>query len=117
VILGAGASAPLEVPTLRNLFKDAQARAHLRRDDFLRTKLEALIWEPRGHTLETSQNSLTVEEVLTLLRDSEKQPYGLTPLLGPDLDRFRRGLYVLIKKATYDAKSSSSRHLNPLTGC
>src|SRR5687767_15135689 len=103
IILGAGASAGFGVPTLRNLFKDTQARRYLKENDFLRSKLESLIWKPRDLDLESSHQGPTVEEILTLARDSEKQAYGLSPILNSgELKQFRRSLYVLIKKAVYD---------------
>lgn len=115
VILGAGASAGFGVPTLRQLFKDAKARQYLRQNRFLRETLEEVIWSPRGHNLEKSHLGFTIEEILTLLRDSERQSYELPSVLNArEVERFRRDLYVLIKKAIYDGKSSSKACLNPL---
>lgn len=115
VILGAGASAGFGVPTLRQLFKDAKARLYLKQNRFLRETLEQVIWMPRGYNLEKSHLGLTIEEILTLLRDSERQNYGLPSVLSTeDIDRFRKALYVLIKKAIYDGKSSAKACLNPL---
>ncbi len=113
-ILGAGASAPFGVPTLPNVFKDIWARQHLANDEFLLSKLNEYFWGPRGHNLETSNQTLTIEEILTLVRDFEQQPYAIPPLLGEDTERFRRSLYVLIKKAVYDGKNTQGRHLNPV---
>lgn len=115
VILGAGASADFGVPTLRNLFKDPQARSYLALNQALRSRLENLIWSPRGLGLETSHLGLTVEDILTLVRDSERQQYGLPVVLDtPERNEFRKSLYVLIKRAIYDGKSSSKATLNPL---
>jgi hypothetical protein len=112
IILGAGASAAFGLPVLRHLFQDGNARRYLSEDTFLDNQLQELFWAPCGATLETSHESLTVEDILTILRDSEKQSYDMPLLLGPDLDQFRKSLYILIKKAIYDGKSSQGRHLN-----
>jgi hypothetical protein len=108
VILGAGASASFGVPTLRNLFKDPHAIEYLQANTRLRDQLERQFWGPRGHTLETSHASLTVEEMLTLVRE---QSIALT---RSERTLFQRSLYVLIKKAIYDGKSSRGAHLNRL---
>ena len=76
VILGAGASAGFGVPTLQSIFQDKAARAHLSVDAMLRQKLENAIWKPRGIDIETSDRGLTVEEILTMIRDAEQQEYG-----------------------------------------
>lgn len=112
-ILGAGSSVPFRVPTLLGIFKDKEARSQLDRDKFLHQTLSQFFWAPRGHDLDTSDLSLSVEEILTLIRDYEKQAYG-TPRLPIDIDRFRRALYVLIKKAVYDHKNTRGRHLNTI---
>jgi hypothetical protein len=112
IILGAGASASFGLPTLNRLFQDWNAQLYLSQDTFLAPQLKELFWEPRGHTLETSHESLTVEDILTILRDYEKQTYDVPLLLTPDLERFRKSLYILIKKAIYDNKNSQGRHLN-----
>src|SRR3972149_3061357 len=115
IILGAGSSADFGVPTLRYVFQDIHARRHLKKDKDLLGRLETLFWRPRGINLESSHEGLTVEEILTLVRDSENQIYGLPPILEPtELASFRRSLYVLIKKAVYDGKSTTRRLLNPL---
>ena len=115
VILGAGASAGFGVPTLRNVFKDKAARDHLAADSFLRQKLENKIWKPRGVDLETSDRSLTVEEILTMIRDAEQQDYGWPRVITPaQAEPFRRALYCLIKKAVYDGKNSRKGILDPL---
>jgi hypothetical protein len=112
IVLGAGASASFGLPTLRRLFQDINARQYLNENVFLDNQLKDLFWEPRGHTLETSDQSLTIEDILTVLRDYEKQNYDAPLLTRPDLEKFRKSLYILIKKATYDDKSSEGRHLN-----
>lgn len=116
VILGAGASAGFGVPTLRYLFQNAEAREQLAQDRFLARKLENVIWKPRGIDLDTSHLGLTVEEILTMIRDAESDEIPLPRLLSPrDAPKFRRSLYVLIKKAIYDNKSSRrTRVLDPL---
>jgi hypothetical protein len=113
-VLGAGASAPFGVPTLIRVFQDSAARRYLQRDTFLYEKLNELFWSPRGITLDTSHLSLSVEEILTLVRDYEFQAYGAPPLLGEEAERFKRSLYVLIKKAVYDGKSTRGGFLNPI---
>jgi len=115
VMLGAGASAGFGVPTLRNLFKDAQARVYLSKNAELLARLNTLVWSPRGLDLETSHLGLTVEDILTMLHDSERQTYGLPKILNAgDRETFRRSLYVLIKRAIYDGKSSVKGTLNTL---
>jgi hypothetical protein len=115
VILGAGASVDFGVPPLKGLFKERYARQHLQGDAFLRNNLNNVFWRPRGHTLESSDESLTVEEMLTILRDWELETAACGK--APDGDfcnRFRKSLYVLIKKAIYDAKNTRKEHLHPL---
>jgi len=114
VILGAGASADFGVPTLRGVFKDVNAQAYLRADPILRPKLEQFFWQPRGHSLQTSEQSLTIEEMLTLLRDWELEPSLQTRPTRAEFEDFRRRLYVLIYYAVYSGKSSRGEHLNPL---
>jgi hypothetical protein len=115
VILGAGASAGFGVPTLRQLFKDAEARKYLAKNVSIRETLEKIAWLPRGLTLEQSHLGLTVEEILTLVRDSERQDYGLPEILTrAERVEFQKGLYLLIKRAIYDGKSSEKGCLNPL---
>ena len=116
VILGAGASAPFGVPTLLHVFKDPYARRYIHRNRFLFENLQEKFWRPRGHTVETSHLSLSIEEVLTVVRDFENQAYSTPPLFSDsaDSERFRKSLYVLIKKAIYDGKSTCSQHLNPV---
>jgi hypothetical protein len=115
VVLGAGASAGFGVPTLRHVFQDRQARAHLAADAFLRQKLETKIWKPRGIDLETSDEGLTVEEILTMIRDAEEQEYGWPRIIpAAQTEPFRRALYCLIKKAVYDRKKTRGAVLDPL---
>ena len=113
-VLGAGASTPFGVPTLLRVFQDSFAKRQLQKDTFLHEKLSRLFWLPRGRTLETSHLSLSVEEILTLVRDYEHQAYGAPSLLGQEAERFKRSLYVLIKKAVYDGKNTRSRSLNSI---
>lgn len=114
VILGAGASSDFGVPTLQGIFKDKWARQYLKEDKFLDEKLNEVFWQPRGHTLETSDQSLTIEEMLTILRDWEKEP-GCSEMPDPEfLKEFRHRLYVLIMRAVYEGKSTRAQHLNPL---
>jgi len=116
VILGAGASADFGVPTLRSVFKDAYAQLYLSTDAVLRQRLEEIFWQPRGHTLQTSDQSLTIEEMLTILRDWEQEEcLAARPDKGM-LHDFRTRLYVLIYNAVFAGKSSKSAHLNPLIG-
>lgn len=115
IILGAGASAPFGVPTLLRVFQDQYARQHLQDDRSLSDQLQRLFWTPRGHTLETSHHGLSVEEILTVVKDFENQVYGVAPILNPeDRASFRRSLYVLIKKAVYNGKTSRGKYLNTL---
>lgn len=114
VILGAGASAPFGVPTLLRVFKDPFARLHLKKHPWLHQQMQELFWTPRGHRLDTSDLGLSVEEVLTIVRDYENQAYGVPPILPDQTEKFKRSLYVLIKKAIYDFKNSSGKYLNPL---
>lgn len=115
MVLGAGASAPFGVPTLLRIFQDRSARRHLQDDRWLNEQLQNLFWTPRGHTLETSNFGLSVEEILTIIRDYEHQDYEVDGLLPANTqDQFRRSLYVLIKKAVYNGKSSRGSYLNSL---
>lgn len=114
VILGAGASADFGVPTLRSVFKDGRARLYLASDNRLQELLDQIFWQPRGHSLETSEQSLTVEEMLTVLRDWE-QEQGLANRPSREmLQDFRRRLYLLIYHAVFEGKSSRGGHLNAL---
>ncbi len=99
VILGAGASSDFGVPTLQGMFKDKWARQYLKQDSFLAQKLDEIFWAPRGHTLESSDQSVTIEEMLTILRDWENEP-NCKECPDPNLfAEFRKRLYVLIMRA------------------
>src|SRR6266576_311870 len=114
VILGAGASADFGVPTLRGVFKDPYAQLYLSIDNVLRQRLEEIFWQPRGYTLQTSEQSLTIEEMLTILRDWEQEECLASRPNKDMLHDFRKRLYVLIYNSVYMGKSSRSAHLNPL---
>lgn len=114
IVLGAGSSADFGVPTLAGLFKDRHSRAYLAADPQLRQMLTDTFWSPRGHNLETSDKSLTIEEMLTALRDWEKEENVPEEKRPPDVEEMRRKLYVLIYKAVFEGKSSRPEHLNPL---
>ena len=114
VILGAGASSDFGVPTLQGIFKDKWARQYLKQDSFLARKLDDIFWAPRGHTLESSDQSVTIEEMLTILRDWENEP-NCKECPDPNLfAEFRKRLYVLIMRAVYEGKTTKTAHLNPL---
>lgn len=114
VIFGAGASADFGVPTLRSIFKNVQARGYLQRDPELRQRLNTIFWQPRGQTLETSDESLTVEEMLTFIQDWEREGRIENRPARGDCEDLKRRLYILIYNAVFEGKSSQSRHLNPL---
>lgn len=114
VILGAGASADFGVPTLSQLFKDAYAHMYLHSNQWLAQKLQEIFWSPRGHNLATSDISLTIEEMLTILRDWDSQKAVATGLAASDLEKFKKYIYILIYKALFEGKSSRGRHLNKL---
>lgn len=112
VIMGAGSSADFGVPTLSGIFKDWAAARYLRRDARLHEWLQRVFWEPRGHTLATSDRGLTIEEMLTLLRDWKKEDADAADLA--EIDDTRRRLYILIYNAVYVAKTTNVRHLNSM---
>ena len=114
VILGAGASADFGVPTLAHIFKDRYARQYLQHRPDLREPLNNIFWHPRGHTLNTSEQSLTVEQMLTLLKDWENEEQIPEDLKPQNVSEFRRRIYVLIQRAVFEGKSSDARHLNPI---
>src|SRR5690242_19357791 len=114
VILGAGASADFGVPTLRNLFKDGHAQSFLKVRRKALKSLNELFWAPRGHSIDTSDQSLTIEEMLTILRDWEQEPTCRDDLNAKDAAYLRRILYVVIQRAVFVGKSSSGKHLNDL---
>lgn len=112
VVFGAGVSAPFGVPTLGGLFIDPRSRVFLASNRRLLDHLDRHVWGPRGQTLESSSQSLNVEEVLTLLRDEEY--LGKSSLAPEGIREFRRDLFCMIKHAIYDNRSTRGRHLNPL---
>lgn len=108
VVLGAGASADFGLPTLAGMFIDEDVKNYLRSNSRLREALERYFWRIRGN------RNLSVEQMLTLLRDWELEPglpHEKRPLWGAD---FRRDLYCLIQRAVFVGKSSKSAHLNPI---
>lgn len=114
IILGAGASADFGVPTLRGIFKDPYAQNYLKADKTLQENLERIFWRPRGYTLQTSEQSVTVEEMLTILRDWEQEAGLAERPSGEEFKDFSRRLYTLIYKAVFEGKSTRREHLNPL---
>ena len=114
VILGAGSSADFGVPTLANISKDRYARQYLRRRPELFSILNETFWQPRGHDLESSDQSLSVEQMLTLIKDWEKEERLTADSKPQQVTEFRRRLYVLIQQAIFKGKTSDSEHLNPL---
>lgn len=114
IILGAGAVADFGVPLLRGVFKDAEARKYLASNDWLRKQLDDAFWKPRGHTLETSDQTITVEEMLTVLGDCKRQHLPHQVMGVEDEARLRQDLNVLIFNALFVGKNTQSRHLNPL---
>lgn len=112
VIMGAGSSADFGVPTLRSIFKDIAATAYLKQDTILHEWLQQVFWEPRGHSVTTSDRSLTIEEMLTIIRDWQGEDKGAEKL--KNIDDIKRRLYVLIYHAVYLYKSSNKQHLNGL---
>jgi len=114
VILGAGASADFGVPTLREIFRNRHAREFLTGRRSFHESMNEVFWEPRGHTVDTSDQSLTIEEMLTILRDWEQEPKcsdGLDPNMAKAI---RKNLYVLIQQAVFEGKSTRAAHLNSL---
>lgn len=114
VILGAGSSADFGVPTLARMFKDPHARAFLQAKPRLLNMLNSVFWRPRGHILNTSEKSINIEQMLTTLKDCEKED-ALSPEQKPqDISGFRKGLLCLIQKGVFEGKSSNGQHLNAL---
>lgn len=116
VILGAGASADFGLPVLSGVFKDLEARRFLEENPNFLNQLNRHFWYPRGLDLESSNRGVTVEEILTTIRDFEENEYGLESFLKEeDQLEFSKNLYCLIKKSVFDGKSSSrGRFLNPV---
>jgi hypothetical protein len=113
VVMGAGSSADFGVPTLRSIFTNREAKAYLKQDGVLAEWLQKTFWEPRGHSAQTSERSVTIEEMLTILRDWQREP-SVKQLDAAELDDIRRRLYVLIYHAVYENKSSDKGFLNGL---
>lgn len=114
VILGAGASADFGVPTLPHIFKEQHAHSYLNTNQTLKGMLHSVFWEPRGYDLESSDQSLSVEQMLTILKDWEKEDRIDAALKPQNVLEFRQGLYCLIQKAVFEGKSTNGMHLNPL---
>lgn len=116
VILGAGASADFGVPTLNHVFQDPSVRQLLSGNDALLTELNQMFWHPRGIDLDNADKGPNIEQMLTILRewDRERTNHPDLALRDPNLQRMRHGLLQIIQHAVYDGKSSQSRHLNPL---
>lgn len=114
VILGAGASAPFGVPTLSGVFKDTAVLGYLRAHPDFQQQLEETFWDPRGVTLDTSDEGLTIEEMLTVVRDYERQTFTDAPSPIKSVETFKRHLYALSKHAVFDGRSSRAGHLNQL---
>jgi len=96
------------------MFTDPTARRYLQRNEWLRRQLDDFFWKPRGATVDSSQDSLTIEDMLTILHDWARVRYP-TPEEHPEsIRRFSRFLKVLIYQALYEGKSSRAGHLNPL---
>jgi hypothetical protein len=114
VILGAGSSADFGIPTLAGIFKDASVLRYLQRNQALLTQLQQVFWTPRGYSLRTAGESLTVEEMLTILTDWEREPKAGNKPTHNELSAFKKNLYILIQQAVYEGKSSQAGFLNPL---
>jgi hypothetical protein len=114
VILGAGSSADFGVPTLSTMFSDRYVVNYLKHKLALFNTLDELFWKPRGHTLATCDQSLNVEQMLTIIKDWEREKSIPDAQKPKNLSEFRRGLYVLIQKAVFEGKSSRPAHLNAL---
>ncbi len=114
VILGAGASADFGVPTLANLFKDSYARSYLQSKPSLLRNLNKVFWAPRGYTIDTSEHSVNIEQMLTILKDITKDDNVPNDAKPRNVNTFRKGLLCLIQKAIFEGKSSRGEHLNDL---
>ena len=66
----------------------------------LQQKLEQVFWQPR-HNLQTSDQSLTLEEMLTLLRNWEQEPGLKGRPTRAEFEGFRKRLNVLIYHAVF----------------
>jgi hypothetical protein len=96
------------------MFKDPHALGYLLRDKVLKEQLERIFWKPRGHNFRTSDQSITIEEMLTILRDWEQEKALEKRLAREELEDFKKRLYVLIEKAVFEGKSAAGKYLNPL---
>ena len=114
IILGAGSSAPFGAPTLQSLFQDAHVRRYLEENSAFSKILHDVFWNPRGLNIDSSHEGLTLEEILTVIRDYEKHTFNVPNLSKTDVASFRKHLYALSKRAVFDGKSSTGRHLNSL---
>src|SRR5207248_3149409 len=82
---------------LAGVFKDAHARHYLTRERTgLLRMLRETFWPPRAHDLETSEQSLTIDEMLMVLRDCEREPEFPEGKRPAEAESFRKRLYVLI---------------------
>jgi hypothetical protein len=114
VILGAGSSADFGVPVLARMFLDSHSHKYLGMNPDLFEMLNDIFWRPRGYSIDTSDQSLNIEQMLTIIRDWEKEE-GVQEKDKPQaVIRFKKGLYVLIQKAVFEGKSTNAGHLNPL---
>src|SRR5882762_1407934 len=98
IILGAGASADFGVPTLATVFKDLRAQLYLMLNPPVLSQLEQFFWTPRGHSLATSDQSVTVEDMLTILRYCENEPNVPASAKPAQVAALLRNLYVLIER-------------------
>ena len=114
IILGAGASTDFGIPTLKGLFRSSQAIQYLTANKWLHDKLIQIFWEPRGVNLKTAEQSLTIEEMLTILEDLQKEAKVPPTLSQEELEMFKRYLYVLIKQSLHKNISTSNANLNPI---
>lgn len=57
---------------MSGIFKDLQARRYLAKNRDLAETLQEVFWAPRGRTLETSDTTLRIGEMLTIVRDCEE---------------------------------------------
>lgn len=114
VILGAGSSADFGVPTLNGIFNEDHVEEYLDAHPRFADALQEVFWEPRGHTRATADESINVEEMLTVLRDWEAADGVPDPPAEMQVPVFRKHLYALIERAVHRDRSTSDEHLNPL---
>ena len=116
VILGAGASKGLGLPLLSKVFADPEVRSYLEKDatelaEFLRN----FIWEPRGLTIDSSDRTLNIEEILTLLRTWQQT--GSKLLRVEQIRALQRELLGCVYHGVWPHKGQTStdkRYLNSL---